>query len=254
MAPPQQRQAIDDDGTAGLSLYSAFLQDEDLQEEDVVEIHLGLLSPPLTPLGGVSGDQTRPLFIIRSSDDEDDDDEMCHPLPLSVPPRDNSPGPLMASSNGGKDGGGGGGGEEEDEEGGEDITEEERGWRLKEAQEKAAHGVRVATAGQCLHPRPRPISRRSGPMTVLGLDRMAALANLQEEEVEEEEESAEERGWRTAALACRSGGEVRGRRAAFERIRQGGKLGSGYPKGGAPHYGGRGRRSAATRVYGDSET
>ncbi|KAK8055373.1 hypothetical protein PG993_000600 [Apiospora rasikravindrae] len=176
------------DGMAGRSLHSVCLQQEDLGEEDVVEIRLGLPSPPMVLRGGGSGDQTRPRFVIRSSDDEDDEEEerddsdMRHPANLDAPPGDERLGPPLSSSSDGQAGVSG------DQY--VDSTEQELGWRAKVAKEKVAHEVRVAIAEQCLlHPQPKPIAQYNGPMTVVRLDHMAASINLQggEDPVEWEE-------------------------------------------------------------------
>ncbi|KAK7951241.1 uncharacterized protein PG986_006969 [Apiospora aurea] len=192
------------DGMPGWSLHSVCLQEEGLGEKDVVEIRLGSPSPPLMLRGDLPGDQSRPRFIIiQSSNDEyyeeeeeeeeeDWDGRSMHcSANLDAPSRDERAGLPTSSSN--KDQAGVGG----DRYLG--ITEEEREWRAKEAREKVAHEVRVTTAERCLHPQPKPIAQYSGPMTVVRLDRMAALMKLQtrkdvEEEEEEEEENPEKEG------------------------------------------------------------
>ncbi|KAK8088132.1 hypothetical protein PG997_003093 [Apiospora hydei] len=149
--------------------------------------------------GGLSGDQSRPRFIIIGSsndeyyDEEEEEEEeeewgdgnMHYSANLDAPSRNERSGLPTSPSNNDQAGVGG------DQYLG--ITEEERKWRAKEAKEKAAHEVRVAIAEQCLHPQPRPVAQYSGPMTVVRLDRMAALVSPQMgKDVEEEKENPEE--------------------------------------------------------------
>ncbi|KAK8081646.1 hypothetical protein PG996_000427 [Apiospora saccharicola] len=175
------------EGTPDLCLRSV-LADEEADDHEMVaaQIYPEMMSslssaPPTVPLDRVPGDQTRPMFTIRSDDSDDD----------------NSSGTSTSStqnSQGDYDGGDDDDDEDEEEEEKEEVgTEEERRWRLSERKEKAAHAARVAVADQCFHPRPRPITRYSGPMTVVHLDRMAALTDFRMEE-DEEEASADEAG------------------------------------------------------------
>ncbi|KAK7908475.1 hypothetical protein PG985_015778 [Apiospora marii] len=172
------------EGTPDLYLRSFMIHEEaDAHEEVVAEIHPEMLSspssaPPTTSLDGASGDQTGPGFIVMS--DDDDDEVSCCPGFPNAPPRHDIFGPGMASAHDDQGDGDRGGDEEEEE--GEVGTEEVRKWRSSERRKKAARNARVAVADQLFHPRPTPIARYSGPMTVVRLDRMAALSDSQMEE------------------------------------------------------------------------
>ncbi|KAK8126816.1 uncharacterized protein PG998_002575 [Apiospora kogelbergensis] len=67
------------------------------------------------------------------------------------------------------------------------VIGSERDCRLREKKDMEARDARVAVSGQCFQPVPSPIARCSGPMTVIRVDRLAALTNFQAEEEEEEE-------------------------------------------------------------------
>ncbi|KAK8139065.1 hypothetical protein PG984_002445 [Apiospora sp. TS-2023a] len=209
------------EGTPDFYLRSVLADEEAYEHEMVVaETHPEMLpsllsAPPTVPLDKVPGDQTRPMFTVASDDSDDN----------------NSSGTLTPSILDDQNGDGGED-DDEDEEEAEVGTEEERRWRLSERREKAAHAARVAVADQCFHPRPRPITRYSGPMTVVHLDRMAALMDFQTEENEAHAEEAGQAMEASVRLNETDSGEEETRRGDEGERTGGCSEGAMVPEGG----------------------
>lgn len=169
------------EGTPDLYPPSVLIDEEaDAHELVVAEIHPEMLSsssmPPTRPLNRGPGDQTRPRIIVMS-DDSNDEESCCLDSP-SATPGNNMYGSGTTSAY--------------DDQGGDDGREEERTLSLSETRERAEHDVRVAIADRCFHPRPTPIARYSGPMTVVRLDRMAALSDFQMAEEGKKDDEGED--------------------------------------------------------------